>query len=241
MTYNSEVLADSPLLYWRLNETSGTAIGDSSGNSRTGTYTSLTTAAGLITSDADTAATNPLGSIASASWMNTNEFTAEALIKPSTLNSGTFYLFGRNLNASTGSGAGAADWSLDITNSKLRLVFLIQSAPTTYQVVTGATTLVTGTIYHVAASYDGLVARLYLNGVVDASLTLTGATKQAPTDIYIGNASIGASAFAGVMDEFAVYGTGLTTRMAAHSTAAFAAASRSIAPIRRPLRGLIVR
>jgi hypothetical protein len=35
MTYNSEVLADSPWGYWELPETSGTTLADSSGNSRT--------------------------------------------------------------------------------------------------------------------------------------------------------------------------------------------------------------
>ena len=39
-TYASTVLADSPVAYWRLSETSGTSAADSSGNSHGGTYTS---------------------------------------------------------------------------------------------------------------------------------------------------------------------------------------------------------
>ena len=38
MPYDTEVLADSPYLYWKLNDTSGTTAADTSGNSRTGTY-----------------------------------------------------------------------------------------------------------------------------------------------------------------------------------------------------------
>ena len=38
MSYSAEVLADSPLGYWRLGETSGTTLSDSSGNTRHGAY-----------------------------------------------------------------------------------------------------------------------------------------------------------------------------------------------------------
>lgn len=38
MSYDSEVAADSPAIYWKLQETSGTSATDSSGNARTGTY-----------------------------------------------------------------------------------------------------------------------------------------------------------------------------------------------------------
>jgi hypothetical protein len=57
-TYATEVLADNPLLYWRLGETSGTAE-DSSGNSRTGTYSGATqgvTSAIVSTTNRDKAA-----------------------------------------------------------------------------------------------------------------------------------------------------------------------------------------
>lgn len=38
MSYDSDILALSPLAYWKLNETSGTAAADSSGNGRGATY-----------------------------------------------------------------------------------------------------------------------------------------------------------------------------------------------------------
>jgi len=39
MSYDSEVLADSPYLFWKLDDASGTTAVDSSGNGRSGTYT----------------------------------------------------------------------------------------------------------------------------------------------------------------------------------------------------------
>ena len=35
--YSTEVIADTPAIYWRLGETSGTVAADSSGNNRNGT------------------------------------------------------------------------------------------------------------------------------------------------------------------------------------------------------------
>lgn len=43
MSYDSEVAADSPAVYWKLQETSGTSATDSSGNARTGTYNGTVT------------------------------------------------------------------------------------------------------------------------------------------------------------------------------------------------------
>lgn len=43
MSYDTEVLADSPSLYWKLQDTSGTTATDSSGNARHGTYNGTVT------------------------------------------------------------------------------------------------------------------------------------------------------------------------------------------------------
>lgn len=57
MAYRDEVLADSPIVYWRLGESSGVAAEDESGNDNDGTYVNDPGlgATGLLTGDADTA------------------------------------------------------------------------------------------------------------------------------------------------------------------------------------------
>jgi hypothetical protein len=52
-TYAQEVLADTPVGWWRLDETSGTTAADSSGNGRDGTYVNTPTlgASGLLAAD----------------------------------------------------------------------------------------------------------------------------------------------------------------------------------------------
>jgi hypothetical protein len=56
MSYESEVLADAPLIYWRLGDSSGTTAVDDSGNGIDGTYYNSPTlgVSGLIV-DADSA------------------------------------------------------------------------------------------------------------------------------------------------------------------------------------------
>lgn len=57
--YSSAILADSPLLYFRLGDTSGTTVVDSSGNGHNGTYHGSPTlgAAGALAGDINTAVT----------------------------------------------------------------------------------------------------------------------------------------------------------------------------------------
>ena len=86
MSYSSEVLTDSPLLYWRFEETSGTSAADSSGNGKTGTYVSSPTlgATGLI-SDGVAVGLNGSGQYvygpASETTTSTTQFSAEAWFK----------------------------------------------------------------------------------------------------------------------------------------------------------------
>ena len=75
MTYASEVLADTPLAYYRLGEASGTTLVDSSGNARDGTYAGSPTlgAASLLVSDPSNTAVsfdgvNDIATVASATW-----------------------------------------------------------------------------------------------------------------------------------------------------------------------------
>src|SRR5690348_7032901 len=88
MSYSAEVLADSPLAYWKLDETSGTSAADSSGNSRTATYggggvggTSLLTSGAGHSLALTESGTTTYATIASASWMNQTSITIEALVK----------------------------------------------------------------------------------------------------------------------------------------------------------------
>lgn len=83
--YSDVVLADSPLLYWRLGEGSGTAASDSSGNGRDGTYVgSPSWEAGALAADSDQAvALSGSGQYVSSSYALTqgSSYTFEAWVK----------------------------------------------------------------------------------------------------------------------------------------------------------------
>src|SRR3954466_1541699 len=66
--YSAAVLADTPVVYYRLAEASGTSATDSSGNSHTGTYTG----AGITYSVSGGVAGNNAVTLASASTANMN-------------------------------------------------------------------------------------------------------------------------------------------------------------------------
>ena len=222
MAYSDEVLADSPLAYWRLGESSGTTIGDSSGNSRSGTYAGTYTLGvpGLLGGDSDTAvsATSGIGSIAAASWMNVSSaLSLECFFKTSV--SGTLGLIGR-----TNSGTfGTADTNtvriylnsgklvFQVFNSSWNPAFTLQSAGTYND----------GFRHHVVGTWDGSTAVLYVDG---SSVTSTSASftiaSSATLPFYIGKMA-GSFAYSGIMDEVAYYSSALSsTRVSSHYSAA---------------------
>ena len=87
-TYPTEVLADSPLLYLRLGESSGTTLVDSSGNGRNGTYSGSPTFGihSLIQAETDTCVyfnnvTSDYATIGSAAWMDVSNVTVTCVVK----------------------------------------------------------------------------------------------------------------------------------------------------------------
>ena len=77
--------------------------------------------------------------------------------------------------------------------------------------VTGATTLVADTWYHITGVYDGTNTLIYLDGVQDAkSTSYTGAIDSVSSDIYIGSLSGSSQFFDGLIDSDRVYNVALT-------------------------------
>ena len=94
-TYSSSVLADSPLAYWRLGESSGSTAADASGNGRTGSFLNTPTlgTGGALTSDSNTAVgfngTDEYVTVPYAAALNPAQVTVEAWAYP-TGGQGTF-------------------------------------------------------------------------------------------------------------------------------------------------------
>lgn len=224
MTYADEVLADSPLAYYRLGESSGTSMVDSSGNGHDGSYVGSPTlgATGLLGGDSDTAMVADSGKYATTptgSWKSQSTVTVEALINPSAI-SGT--LPNRFIGNDDELGA-SRSYSLDLdTSGHLAATLWIAGSQ---RFCTGSTVLVTGNAYHVVMTYDGTDIKVYVNGVEDGNTSYSGTIQAGTAEIYIGCDPYPdyrtTWRFQGTIDEVAIYSGALSsTRIAAHADAA---------------------
>lgn len=222
MAYDTEVLADTPLAYWRLQEASGATMADSSGNARAGIYSgfaagsyanaSLLFDASLKSLNFD--GTNDFANITDAAWMDVAAITLEIAITADSL-SGTRRIISRD------DGGSNRMWSLSVVGSKLQFIFW--TTTTGPHTVTGATTLVVGQKYLVAATFDGTNGKVFLDGVEDATLSVSGSLQVGTLAPHIGTQPGGTNWFDGRMQEVAYYGTALSAaRLLAHQRAGFA-------------------
>ena len=193
MTYSSVILADTPHLWWRLGEASGTTAEDSSGNNRDGTYAGspALAASGLLTGDADTCVnldgTNDVISIEPTPFgaNESSDFSAEAWFDADTV-SGNRLIIGR-VSASSGlSRSNVAKWMFRIDGGTLN--FWRNTNGTSGWVQLNCGSVSAATRYHVVVTCDRTtsVIKVYLNGSQVATVTATGSLP------YTGNTSDGA-------------------------------------------------
>jgi Concanavalin A-like lectin/glucanases superfamily len=215
--YRDAVLADAPLGYWRLGETSGTTMVDASGNGRDGVYAGGPTLGvpGLLPSDADKALGTGVGwgAVAHAAWMQVGQITLEAIIRPT-----TNAVLGNILDRDIDNVNRVFQFRRETTN-KLSVIVWPNDAGAFVQ-LTGATNLLLDTSYHVVCTWDSVTLRLYVNGVQDAAVALArgGLITTKTTELDIGTNRAGLQRFVGTVDEAAIYGSALSAaRIALHS------------------------
>lgn len=226
MSYVSEVLADSPLAYWRLEEAAGSSAADSSGNGKTGTYQgSLDLGqAGLITSGLSLHCHGSNAGVLIASAFSlptaTSPFTFEAWIK--TTATGTRPIVSGRSNASAN-----ANLDFGVNSGKLYVqprgdnnagLITLQSPGNvndgnTHHVVATRTTAKLWTLY-----IDGASVATQSDGLTSGCTSLDLA--------YIGKEARNILFMDGTIDEVAVYQSALSSaRVLAHYNAGIATAT----------------
>jgi hypothetical protein len=75
---------------------------------------------------------------------------------------------------------------------------------------TGTATLTVNTWAHLAATYDGVTLRLYVNGTQVATLATTGSLATSTGSLAIGGNSVWSEWFAGLIDDVRIYNRVLT-------------------------------
>ncbi len=231
MSYSATILADSPVVYYRLGEGSGTSATDSSGNSHTGTYTGSGVTYGItgaLTGDADTAASfngstgymdsgvdsacnGPAGDFSVEIWIKTTQSALMvAMGKVASNAAGDDYWIGANLTAHK------ASFNVQNTDDPLGVT------------VTGSVTIDDGNWHHLVGVRDGTTLRLYVDGAADGTASVSGASAVTPTgSLVVGKFGQYALNFQwnGSIDEAAFYASKLTAaRVLAHYNAGVSAA-----------------
>ncbi len=216
--YSDEVLLDSPVAYWRLDEASGNV------SSLVGSFTSTSNlatmnAVGRIGTCAEFDGTTDYINFAhnaSLSFGSSGAFTASAFIKPDLTHSGIIVGKGANheWKMYTTTGGGGTTMLLtceirEVSNNRI------------YQGSVDLAPLV-GSWIHVAVTYSGANtrARMYVNGVLDVERTAAASFNTNTRAVRIGATDAGTVFFNGKIDEVALFNTELTgARIAAHYAA----------------------
>lgn len=216
--YRAAVLADAPVGYWRLDETSGSVAADSSGNSLAGVYTGAVALAAATGANGrpvpawsgasgyvEVPSSSPLnvtGDITVESWVNVANFsTYRALVT----------------KATTGGLAAPYDQYFNLTDG--RAVTAIGAQGTGVGVAPS-----TGVDLHLVQVRFGRAYEQWVNGVLVSSnavsYTSTGAAGTGANPLRIGRRNDGATQMQGAIYEVAIYASRLAgTRIAAHYAA----------------------
>lgn len=227
MSYSDEVLADSPTVYLVMDETSGTVAADSSGagrNATIGSTTSLGEPAVMPngTSSFGIDATTAVVYVPASGALVSTDFAVEAWITLDSLAS-LHTIASRDANL-------PRQWSFYVSDGRLR----VYSATS---VLIGTQLLTVGTPYHVALRYVSGVAYLYVNGVLDGSVTVTLANASSAIRLNIGASPAGnvhTSVFfplAGNMSHFAYYTQAINVPSAARFAAHYEAGASAPADV----------
>lgn len=212
MAYADEVLADTPLAYWKLDETSGTTAFDSSGNGRNLTWTGtpglgaspLINTGTAVTLSGDDGASRPLDA-----FTNRSQYSVELWFS-STATASSFLL----LHFAGTAGA----WGLQLNRPGTTAGSVTaRNYSTSVQVSSAAVN--NGARHHVVLVQDATTLRLY----VDGTQVNSAASAQVNNDligINLGQDNTGANKLVGKLDEVAYYGAPLSAaRVLAHYNA----------------------
>ena len=209
--YAQAVTGSSPDFYWRLNETSGSTVADSSSAGQDGsivTGVSLTSGGSPASTPVRDATFNGSSGlvVAKEAWNNPKTYSTEAWFKTTTTRGGKIIGFG---NATTGLSTSYDREVVMLNNGRLQ--FGTNGAVRTLAATT--TSFNNGQWHHVVATQGADGMKLYVDGVLSASAAATDAQSytgywRLGGDRNYGNTT--SSYFAGEIDEVAVYPTALT-------------------------------
>ncbi|MEM6789591.1 MAG: LamG domain-containing protein [Myxococcota bacterium] len=221
--YRQEILADAPLAYWRLGETSSAIAADETG-SYPGAYLDVPTLGvpGAISCSPDTAVMLDgndqfIDFGDHLAFTGTSAFSVEALIRPAVIDGQDRYIVSRR----TPSNPELIGWGLFIgpTGINFRRFFGGgQRDAAFFDPQLGSSP----NFVHVVGTYDGATMRLYVEGSLVDTIASSTSIPAASASLLIGRPHPTAleDHYAGDVDEVAIYGAALPLeRVVAHHQA----------------------
>jgi hypothetical protein len=199
--YRAVVLADTPVAYWRLGESSGTTATDQMGTSPGGYGGAVTIGVqGGLANDSDLAIDTfggGMGVTDTAALRPATNVTVEAWVRPDT-NPATQFIVNKGL-----------DYFLYIEGGAMKFG-VRTNPPLTYWAV-ASSTFTAGAWQHVVGTYNGSQLRLYRNGTEVGVSAASGALTTVGGNLIVGAFdSNGSTWYDGRVDEVAVYSGALT-------------------------------
>jgi len=123
-----------------------------------------------------------MGAAVNDDLKGTNKVTVEAWVN--TASTASLQTVVGNYGPSIGS---SMQFVLRLDNSAgLKASFWVGTSPTTYTQVFGTTTILPGTWYHIAGSWDGTTLSVYVNGILENTVSVSGLMPSVPTTLKIG-------------------------------------------------------
>lgn len=211
-TYDATVLSDSPVLFWKLNETSGTSAVDHGSGGYTGTYQGGYTLGETGIGDGETSVLfdGSSGNVTVASGSGPQPATGSIEIWG--------YWNGSAEGTLMGDTTGRAPY-LSLSSSTGTPDFGGYSNTNGAADCQGPAPISADAWHHFVGTYDGTTLRLYLDGALDATLAWAGPFSYATNAIMAAAGSFGY--FGGKLAKMAVYDTVLSAaRVLAHYEAA---------------------
>ena len=201
--------------WWKMDEGQGTVAGDSSGNRNSGTLSNMASPATATSGWGGGKKNHGTGLLfdgvndyvdLGSTLSNTGQMSISAWINPSSVIAGRKVIFGNHDSAAT-----TGDYSLNINNTAGKLEFNWGGAV----VLGGSQALSVSTWYHVVAVRSGSsgswTAKIYINGVQDASGTTATNPNGSGARTAIGRAGADAVLFFnGSIDEVRIYNRALS-------------------------------
>ncbi len=216
--YNSQVLANSPVAYWRLDESSGANPAVDVIGGRNGAYTNFDSWAfqhgGALTDNSNAAVqfdgVNDIITVPSDAGLNTligGDYTIQFWMYKDAEAGDWQRLVGK------GNGAGRQTGVWEEAGAGKRLLFQIYNNVGGVPInMMSTSTIEIGQWYHVAAVKQGSTASIYINGTLDSSVTAAPFTPQTVGNdpLTFGKLPTEHTFFPGRLDEIAIFGSALS-------------------------------